>query len=244
MTRLLDNISNLWQKKAEVTEIFSSIQGEGIFLGARQIFVRFKRCNMKCVFCDEPREAEAKNYSPLELITEVRFLEASKGIHHSVSLTGGEPLLYLEFLKGFLKMLSREGMKSYLETNGTLPSELSDIIDQVDIVAMDFKLPSSTKDRPYWDEHAEFLSIARRKKTFVKAVITPDTTADDIVRAAELINRIDANMPFILQPATPIRGSAPGVDNNRLLEFLEVASKNNLTSVRVIPQVHKMLNVK
>ena len=242
MTRFLD-AANIWKKKAEVTDIFSSIQGEGIFVGAKQIFIRFKNCNMRCAYCDEPMDAEPKRYSPLELLTEVRFLETAKGLHHSISLTGGEPLLHREFLSEFLKLLGKEGIKSYLETNGTLPKELAQIIDLVDIIAMDFKLPSSTGDRPYWDEHFEFLTVASKKKVFVKAVVTSATTAEDIAKAGELIRKVNVELPFILQPVTPVKGLETRVENNRLLEFLDIASKNNLTSVRVIPQIHKTMGV-
>jgi len=71
--------------KAQITEIFSSIQGEGIFLGAKQIFVRFKKCNMDCVFCDESKDLAAKEYTPLELARKIRALDVSDGPHHSVS---------------------------------------------------------------------------------------------------------------------------------------------------------------
>ena len=88
--------------KAEVSDIFSSVQGEGIFVGAKQIFVRFRQCNLACSFCDEPWQKEAKSYSSLELMTEVKYLDLNKGPHHSISLTGGEPLMY-----GFFKGISQ-----------------------------------------------------------------------------------------------------------------------------------------
>lgn len=240
---IFSEINSLWGRKAEVTQVFSSIQGEGIFVGAKQIFVRFKRCNMDCVFCDEAKDLVPKEYSALELLKETKRLESDKGAHHSVSLTGGEPLLWWEFLKDFLRLLKKEGMKSYLETNGTLTKELSNVIDFTDIIAMDFKLPSSTGGRSYWDEHAEFLRIASQKKVFVKAVVTPATTKEDIIRSSELIRRIDPNLPFILQPATPVRDMGR-IGNDRLFEFLETATKSNLASVRVIPQVHKSMDVR
>jgi len=230
-------------RKAEITEVFSSIQGEGIFLGARQVFVRFKRCNRNCVFCDEPRDLDARSLTSLQLLTSVKFLEVSKGPHHSVSLTGGEPLLYADFLKVFLKVLNRNGFKSYLETNGTLPTELSKVVGLVDIIAMDFKLPSSTGEGECWDEHRAFLKMAPRKKVFVKAVITPNTIKKDVEIAAELIKEVDTQIPLILQPATPVSASDEKVDEKTLLRFLSIASRK-LENVRAIPQIHKILNVK
>lgn len=231
--------------KAEITEIFSSIQGEGIFLGAKQIFIRFKKCNLNCQFCDETRDSGTKEYAPLDLMKEIKAMDASDGPHHSVSFTGGEPLLYWDFLKTFLKMLKKNrNFKSYLETNGTLPHELSRIIDLVDIVAMDFKLPSSTGEREYWHEHAEFLRIASRKKVFVKAVVTSDTDREDIEKAVQLIKRSHKNIPFILQPASPVRPGDRLVGYDKLLGFLDVGSRNDVNNMRVIPQIHKWLKVK
>lgn len=230
--------------EAEVVDIFSSVQGEGIFVGAKQIFVRFKRCNMSCVFCDEQRDAEPRIYAPASLMAEIRALEATKGVCHSVSLTGGEPLMYPEFLKAFLPLLRKAPIKSYLETNGTLPEELAAVVDLVDIIAMDFKLPSSTGERAFWDEHLEFLKTASKKSVFVKAVVTPNTTIEDVESSIEIIKKVGKNIPFILQPATPVSLGENRISNETLLKFLEVGLRNELDHIRVIPQVHKMLNVR
>lgn len=230
---------------ADIIEIFSSIQGEGIFLGAKQIFIRFKRCNLTCAYCDENLDRKAWRYSPLELMKEVKLLESAKGTHHSVSLTGGEPLLYAEFLKSFLKILRRNrNFRSYLETNGTMPYELAKIIDLVDIVAMDFKLPSSTGERPFWTEHLEFLKIASKKKVFIKAIVTPDTVKNDIEKSIDLIKRMKKNIPFVLQPATPVGPHDKDVPKDALVRFLEIGLKRDLANIRVMPQIHKILNVK
>lgn len=230
--------------KAQITETFSSIQGEGIFIGAKQIFVRFKGCNMACVFCDEGSKKRYKEYEPLGLLSEIKFLELSAGPHHSVSLTGGEPLIYADFLKAFFKLSRKEGYKYYLETNGTLPGELEKIIDSIDIVAMDFKLPSSTGQKAFWHEHAEFLKMASRKKVFVKAIVTQNTQKEDIARAVSLLKKMKENVPLILQPASPVRAEDKPVDKNRLLGFLEIGSRHKLENIRVIPQMHKLLNLK
>ena len=230
--------------EAEIADIFSSVQGEGVFVGARQIFVRFKRCNMNCVFCDEYKDAEPRVFTPAALMAEIENLAKEKGVFHSVSLTGGEPLMYADFLKAFLPLLHKKGMKAYLETNGTLPAELAGVIDLVDIVAMDFKLPSSTLERPLWDEHFEFLKIALRKSVFVKAVVTPSTTLADIEKAAELIGKAGRSVPFILQPVTPVNVGDKEIPKETLLRFLEVGAKHNIENIRVIPQVHKMLKLK
>lgn len=230
--------------KAEITEIFSSMQGEGIFTGVRQIFVRFKRCNMVCEFCDTSDDAAAKEYSCAALMHEVKIIDGSSGPHHSVSLTGGEPLMYAEFLKSMLPLLKKAGFKSYLETNGTLPNELESVIDLIDIVAMDFKLPSSAGTRAYWKEHAEFLKIAARKKVFVKSVVTADTKTEDVEEAVRLIRTVDKNIHFIMQPATPVKNFDKSPGEKSLPEFLNIALRGGVENSRVMPQTHKILGVK
>jgi len=212
-------------------------------LGAKQVFVRFYKCNLACAYCDEKR-AGSKSYLPEDLFNEVKFLELSKGPHHSISLTGGEPLLYAEFLKIFLKMVKKEHMKTYLETNGTLPQELTEIIDLIDIIAMDFKLPSSTGQRDFWKEHAEFLSIGAKKKIFVKAVVTAETKEEDIDKAISLVRLAKGSVPLVLQPATPVTPHDKPIAHNRLMEFVEMGLKNKVENIRVIPQIHKILNIK
>ncbi|MBU0605606.1 MAG: 7-carboxy-7-deazaguanine synthase QueE [Candidatus Omnitrophica bacterium] len=229
---------------AEITEIFSSIQGEGLFVGAKQIFVRFKDCNLSCGFCDESKNARGKIYTPAELVNEIRRLAEQNGMHHSISLTGGEPLCYTNFLSHFLPLLHKDSGKSYLETNGTLPDELSRIIDLIDIIAMDIKLPSSTGGRAFWKEHLEFLKIASRKMVFLKAIVTSETTSGDIRRAVSLIKGLGKNIPFILQPVTPVKVSDKRIDKKTLLEFLDIGIENKLECIRVIPQTHKMMGMR
>ena len=231
------------KKEAAIVDIFSSLQGEGIFLGAKQVFVRFGECNLDCGYCDEPRGARAERYTTKALLEKIAALDETKGAHHSVSLTGGEPLCYVDFLEELLPLLRASGRKSYLETNGTLPGALRRVIDRVDIVAMDIKLPSSTLGRAFWTEHAEFLKIALKRKVFVKAVVTGRTTADDIERAVRLVAQLGTNIPFILQPATAARktGTPP---KERLLEFVEIAQRRKLDTVKVVTQMHKVWGIK
>jgi 7-carboxy-7-deazaguanine synthase len=232
------------QLKADITEIFYSVQGEGIFVGAKQIFVRFRKCNLNCSYCDESRSRPAKTYSAVKLVSEIKRLNKSKGPHHSVSFTGGEPLLYSDFLKDPLKALKKNSLRSYLETNGTLPDELAKVVEFVDIIAMDLKLPSSTGEGEFWSEHYEFLKIASGKRVFVKLVVTPNTEEEDIYRAVDLVKSVDESVPVILQPATAISALDNRIDNKTISTFLNICTRNKLDDVRVIPQVHKILGIK
>lgn len=229
--------------KADLIEIFSSIQGEGLFLGAKQIFVRFAGCNLACSFCDTPKKAVIKGLDAEEILKKIKELEREKGGHHSVSLTGGEPLLYAGFLKDFLPKLRRAGFRIYLETNGALPEELEKVIKYVDVVAMDFKLPSSAAAPALWKEHAEFLKIARKKKVFVKIVVTDNTSKVDILKAIGLIKKADRSILLVLQPVTMKQGGISPAARDRILGYLGLAGRD-LEDVRIIPQMHKVMGIK
>ena len=221
--------------KAKIAEIFSSVQGEGPYVGQVQTFVRFHGCNINCGYCDEARKDKFKEYSSQELIGAV-----IKENNKVVSLTGGEPLLYAGFLTEVLPYLKKKGFIVYLETNGILKNKLLEIIDFLDIISMDIKLPSSTGLGAYWKAHAGFLEEAIRKKVFVKAVITDKTSMSDIKKAVSVIKGINKDIFFILQPVTI---------NNKMQKiksagrFLNTAN-SALNNVRLIPQVHRILGLR
>ncbi len=228
--------------QADIIEIFSSVQGEGPFTGVRQVFIRFDACNMECTYCDVERKTPVKKFSSDKLLSIVRQLYYEKGEHHSVSLTGGEPLLYKDFLGHFLPLLKNSKFKTYLDTNGTLPDELSRLIDFIDIISMDIKLPSATRSPECWETHKNFLNIARRKSCFIKAVITDNTTEEDIVKAISLIEAVDKELLLVLQPVWPNKKERK-VKTTLLFDYLFLAEKK-LKNVRVMPQAHKLLGVR
>ncbi len=232
--------------QTEISEIFSSLQGEGPYLGVKQVFVRFGRCNMSCGYCDELENMKPENFTVLSLAQVLQGIgrfEKEKGPHHSVSLTGGEPLYYTAFLENLLPRLKEKRYGTYLETNGTLPRELDRIIRFCDIIAMDMKPASSTGDRNYDKEHEEFLKIAARKEVFVKVVITPDTKAEEFERCVQIVESVDPHIPFILQPLSDAFGI--NTKSLQLIEssFMQLAEKA-LCDVRTIPQMHKIWGVR
>lgn len=227
---------------AKILEIFQSTQGEGKYIGVPQVFVRFFECNMHCVWCDTPHSIgdTTRHYKEFTLDSLVSEIKALWGQSHSVSITGGEPLVQAEFINTLTPVLRGLGMTVYLETNGVLPKELAQVIDGVDIIAMDIKLPSSTQCKAYWQEHDEFLQIARTKDLFVKVVISNATTKEEVLQAAELVKRHAPDVPFILQPN--FFDMKEGVVA-KCQEFQNDCLKH-LPNVRIIPQIHKFLKVR
>jgi len=235
--------------KANILEIFQSIQGEGKYAGVKQVFVRFFECNMYCSWCDTPHsigdaakqhlKGASQRYKEYTLEDLLQRIDALWKNCHSVSLTGGEPLVQKSFIKELLPRLKDARRRSYLETNGVLPEALEVVIDHIDIIAMDIKLPSSTKCRPYWKEHEEFLKIALKKDIFIKTVISKETDKEDIVRAAGLVARVDPDILFIIQPNTYDLPAVMG----KCIEFQEESLKQ-LNNVRILPQVHKFMKLR
>ncbi|NQV04293.1 MAG: 7-carboxy-7-deazaguanine synthase QueE [Candidatus Omnitrophica bacterium] len=222
--------------KAKITEIFSSIQGEGPYVGEEQVFVRFSGCNLSCKFCDERKKRDSfLEYTPNEVIEKI-INEGRK----TVSFTGGEPLLQADFLKDILLVLKEKDLSIYLETNGILKDELLKVLDYVDVISMDIKLPSSTGCVPYWQEHTVFLKEAIKKEVFVKSIVTPETIPRDVEMAVSIVKSLDENIPFIIQPVS-YNGNIEKV--GLLGDFFDSA-RGRLNNVRVIPQVHKILGVK
>ena len=221
--------------KAKIIEIFSSIQGEGLYVGQEQTFVRFYGCNLSCKFCDERHKRNFMECTASEVIDKV--IDAGKSV---VSITGGEPLMQSDFLKEFLPSLREKNLKIYLETNGTLDDKLLDVLELVDIISMDFKLPSSTGIESLWQEHERFLKIAMEKELFVKSVITPQTSISDIKTAAYIVSELNEDIPFILQPVSYNNK----IKNIELLPAFFQEVKETLNNVRVIPQVHKIMGMK
>ena len=112
--------------KAKIKEIFMSTQGEGPFVGYKQLFIRFCNCNLKCNYCDTDFESESSvEYSAYELEKYIKFLKGFESVH-SISLTGGEPLLWADFLNEFLPKIDKP---VYLETNATVHVGLKKVFD-------------------------------------------------------------------------------------------------------------------
>jgi len=221
--------------KAKISEIFYSIQGEGIYQFLPQIFVRFWGCNLNCSFCD----SKDLSFELKELDEVIEDIFSFKSFWHSISLTGGEPLLQKDFLRELCENLKDRGQIIYLESNGTLYGNLEEVIKYVDIIAMDFKLPSSTGERAFWEEHRRFLKIAEAKEVFVKAVVTLSTERKDLIKACQILREVNPKIPFVLQPVFSYE-----VALYPKLEELKKIALDFLFQVEIIPQLHKHLTIR
>jgi len=241
----------------QLLEVFSSFQGEGLLLGRRQIFIRLADCNLQCDYCDTHHQPAANcrvedapgsgefmpfgNPVSLEILYNLlhQWLEAAPGVHHSISLTGGEPLLQGEALQLWLPALA-ELLPVCLETNGTLPRALEPLLDDLTWIMMDVKLPSVSGVPTPWQAHCNFLDLAKRTSCLVKLVVADETETREVVGAARMVRDIAPDVPLILQPVT--RRGEIAISPHRLFELQTQAARIHSETL-VIPQVHRLLKV-
>lgn len=222
---------------AKIAEIFDSVQGEGPYIGYRQLFVRFCGCNLLCDYCDTVFD-KGDVYTVENLLDKI-YSYKLKSIH-SISLTGGEPLLHYEFLETLLPHLKKHNLKIYLETNGTLARALKSIIDYVDIISMDFKLNSSSKIGDLYSAHDEFLATAveHNKEIFAKLVFDESVQDFEINECIRLAKKY--NISIILQPK--MNGNKIAVSHDKILQVFNYFS-DNYQDTRLIGQVHKFFDI-
>ena len=247
--------------KSYLSELFSSIQGEGPYVGERHLFMRFCGCHRACVYCDtDTRRTEYVTVervagsgvfeqvpNPLsveQLIELVRAIDHKKN-NKKISITGGAPLLQAKFLQSLMPRLAEDGHALYLETAGDLPQQLESLIEWVDVAAMDVKLSSVTEEKNSFPAHWQFLSCLRKYEveTFVKLIVSANTDEAELAEAYKGILKSGGRETLlVIQPmsATEVVDAPPSVD--QLMRWQEMGL-SFLNEVRVIPQTHKMMEM-
>lgn len=242
-----------------VVEIFSAIQGEGPLVGERHLFVRMGNCPFRCHYCDTPlalvpqdhclvetppgsrKFKKHKNPIAPEALAEIaRGFLTMPGLHRAISITGGEPLYQDAYLKKALPLLKALGPRIYLETAGYHVPELQSVLEHVDVVAMDIKLPSATGMKPLWSAHRDFLKVALAKQVIVKIVVTRKTITADLELSRDIVAEVDRTVPVVLQPVTPAWKSKTAPTLGQLFMWQATLSEK-LGQVRIIPQCHLMM---
>jgi 7-carboxy-7-deazaguanine synthase len=200
-----------------ISEIFRSLQGEGVLIGTPTVFIRTVGCNLECSWCDTEHAREGGE----ELSIEQIMTELDKHKTQFICLTGGEPLIQKDAIK-LLDMLVDKGYHITLETNGSLPLEDVPCAENM-LISMDIKCPSSGMEERMLMSNIELLSPADQLK-FVVADIDDLMYAEDILKNHE----VRSNVIF-----TPVGGME--------LEPVARFVLSRKINARVLPQLHKLI---
>ena len=120
----------------KISEIFYSIQGEGILAGVPSVFVRTSGCNLRCTWCDTPYTSwspEGDDLAATEILLKVREFGATH-----VVVTGGEPMMQEGVLR-LTQQFKDLGMHITVETAGTVYQPVI-----CDLMSISPKLANST----------------------------------------------------------------------------------------------------
>jgi len=237
--------------RARVSEIFTSIEGEGIFVGKKTMFIRLSGCHLKCRWCD------TKYALPLDSGTDYQIDEIKDVIikelrpfTYKVNFTGGEPLLQTEAVIELADFIKKQtNLKTYMESS-CFDSELfSKVLPYIDICKIEFKTDDSNvvEDEDYDnlilnEIKCLELAIENNKATFIKMVVTNSINLESfknlVFNISKKIKPSDI-LGFIIQPSFGI--DQPTV--NKLLDTYDIVQPM-FPEVRIIPQLHKEIGAR
>jgi 7-carboxy-7-deazaguanine synthase len=201
----------------KVSEIFYSIQGEGIQIGIPTIFIRLAGCNLRCKWCDTKWVFKAGK----EMLIDKIMDEIKKYSTKYVCVTGGEPLLQKDVFE-LIKMLLDEDYSICIETNGSISIEELPCSERL-LISMDIKCPSSGMQDRMNFSNIELLNTGDQ----LKFVIEDNR---DYEYAKEIIAKY---LPICSIVMTPVGGKNMNFIAEKVLE--------DGMHVRVLPQLHKLI---
>jgi organic radical activating enzyme len=222
-----------------IVEIFSSLEGEGKFIGTPTLFIRLAGCDVGCKSCDSRQTWSDKCYrkqSVRAVVTKVKALRLKTPSLGRVSITGGEPLLNTTFVVSLCNSLIQydPSIKINLETSGTkFPPEI--LLDNIfDMISMDIKTPSSGVILTN-EQMLNLKLFSTNSNVYTKAVIANTLDID-------FVYLILKDMPINSLCFTPCETNGKFFSTNTIMNYL---AKNkiqfNTMDFRIITQQHKLL---
>ena len=189
--------------KIKVSEIFTSFQGEGPYVGTPSTFLRLYGCNLDCEWCD----TDISTYEMLSVddVAEILLTQMEFNNIKTLIITGGEPTLQMEEIKRLIKELP-DDIRIQMETNGSI----FEYIPEIEYVIS----PKEDKERVFKNYYAY-------ENTFFKFVITSQDDLDEVIALKE---KYDYDKPIWLQGefskdaemADLIRENFPRLENVKL----------------------------
>jgi len=206
----------------EVTHIFPTLQGEGVYVGMPAVFIRLGGCNLACEFCDTMFDDFTSMPLP-EIMEQVHKLSRNDGgarVRNLVVVTGGEPMR--QNIEKLCEALLAAGFTVQIETNGTIYRELP---LGVEIVCS----PKSTENG-YTPLRPDLLARVSALKFVISA-------SDEKYKRVPEIGQSSRNIPVFVQPMDEC-DAAKNAANTQLAVFLAMQR-----GYRLSLQTHKILGI-
>ena len=208
-----------------VAEKFVSINGEGVCAGELAVFIRFRKCNLCCSYCDT--KWANSDSAPAEMLSaeQIAAYVDETGVKN-VTLTGGEPLLQQDIYT-LIEMLMASGHRVEIETNGSIP--LNELAHKPyrPVFTMDYKLPSSSMEGFMCTDNFELLGNDDTVK-FVSGSLS------DLERAAEIIDRFSLTERCHVYISPVFSDISPA----QIVDFMK---DRKLNDIRLQLQLHKYI---
>ena len=208
-----------------VAEKFVSINGEGTRAGTLAVFVRFKKCNLHCSYCDTQwanyDDTPSTDYTPHELFQWI----ITQNIDN-VTLTGGEPLLQKDIAE-LIDLLGEHHLSVEIETNGSLSLSALAQRSARPVFTMDYKLPDSGMESFMCTDNFRLLGSHDTVK-FVAGSLSDLEKAAQIIRQYHLTEKCHVYL-------SPVFGR---IDPADMVEFMK---ERQLNDVRLQLQLHKFI---
>lgn len=204
----------------EISEVFHSIQGEGVLTGTPSTFIRYAKCNLACAWCDAAYTWKGNVVSvPMDT---AELAAACEGTRHVV-ITGGEPTIAPGF-PDLVKALRYAGHHITVETNGTQHPDTVDPDWRVKLWSVSPKLGSSGQ-RDKLDRNAVAgYALGRSTKVphvQLKFVIDSESDLDEAIELLDSIHQPrylrGTGIPIIFQPNGLMHSAQVMIDGHREL---------------------------
>lgn len=184
-------------------ESFGAADGPGV-----RFVVFLKGCNMRCKYCHNPdswSEKGGQEADADEVMKKVSRYKSYWGEEGGITVSGGEPLIQIDFVTELFKKAKLEGINTAIDTSGEpftmkepFISKFDELMKYTDLVLLDIKEIDDIKHRELTGKTnenilllAEYLSKIQ-KPVWIRHVLVPENTDfdEDLDKLGEFISKL------------------------------------------------------